>query len=130
MSFKKPVHHLSQASNQRTGWVEGLTNLTEESPATALLDTMDRISKLDIEQAVHTGTQNLTPEERRIAKLSHVRRLMERQLEIYGEWLMDLGPPAWGRMLETSEQRDDVLQFLSKTAGSSFESLFLLQNVS
>lgn len=54
MSRSKPVHHLSQVaqSSEADGWVDGLTSLSENSPATALLDEMDN-QKLSEEVNTH-----------------------------------------------------------------------------
>lgn len=117
-SHKKAVHHLSQAANNRTGWVEGLTDLTEDSPATALLDTMDKFGKLKMEQTELCKPEaDLTPEEELKARIEYGVGLMQEQLRIKGEVMMEVGSPVmWGHVMDTSEKLQQALTALTAAA--------------
>ena len=118
-AHKKTPHHLSQAAVNRTGWVEGLTNLTEDSPATALLDTMDRFAGLKTTEAPQAEVQTqMTSEEQLAARIDHAIGVMQRELHVTGEVLMDIGSPSsWGRVIDTPEKRTRVISLLRTAAG-------------
>ena len=117
---KKTPHHLSQAANQRMGWVEGLTNLQENSPATALLDTIDRFANLSPHDAERgsTSSNDLSSEEQLATRVEYAIRLMQRQLTEVGEVLMEVGSPnSWGHVVNTPEKREGVISQLTAAAG-------------
>ena len=117
---KKTPHHLSQAANQRMGWVEGLTNLQENSPATALLDTLDRFANLSSHDAerIPTSSNDLSSEEQLAARVECAIGLMQRQLTEVGEVLMEVGSPSsWGHVVNTPEKRKSVISQLTAAAG-------------
>lgn len=116
-SRKKTVHHLSQSSSSRSGWVEGLTNLQEDSPATGLLDLMDRFPKLQTSEAL--PLTDLTPEEQLSARVEHVVGLMQTQLEVVGEALLEIGSPSsWSLIIDSTEKRTEVICRIREAAKS------------
>lgn len=144
----KKIHYLSQAASsssntknnkhQDHGWVEGISNLTEDSPATNLLDTMAKISKMEI-----TTKSNLKDEVNYLmlkinklkinvchddngngdnieSKIAYSIALMEKELDAVGEVIMEIGyPNVWGTTTESMTNLNVSMSKLKDAAESN-----------
>eukprot|EP00884_Botryococcus_braunii_P019205 jgi/Botrbrau1/5969/Bobra.104_1s0001.1 len=94
----KGVHHLSTRNHDGTGWIESISNLTEENPATALLaENLDATLKAE-----------------EFGKKSPLEAL-KAEIATVGETLICIDPVAWAVGLETDRpQLDAVLQMIER----------------
>lgn len=89
------VHHLSQrALTDATGWVESISALSENAPATQLLAAEEEKGSKENGMSVSTSRDdapggNGEQQELTLDKLTH-------QVECAGELLADIGVPEWG----------------------------------
>lgn len=145
---KKHLHHnyqYSGAANDNAGWVEGITALKEESPATELLaegleeemarkangksptslPTRGTLPPSEDSQAVAdnegASKTTLSKEEVFAASLEHAIGVLEKEIEESGESVLEVGAPTgWGPQMLTQEQLavvEDQLGRLKATAG-------------
>ncbi|CAD7702796.1 unnamed protein product [Ostreobium quekettii] len=133
MMHHKRVHHLSEASGEEAGWVEGITGLTEESPATGLL-TMDDVSRKDrasalaARSAVVNGLASLGLSEDFQTRLEHAIEVMYSELEYVGESSLEVGTPGpWGFAMTDPGNLEVALEQLGKAAAERQADLTILR---
>jgi len=97
-----PPHHLSNkasGSSEQAGWVEGITRLTENHPATALVasDPVSRPWVITPTQAAAAPSSfpaaSLTPQEEFNSRTKHALEILESEVKRMGESIVEFGAP-------------------------------------
>eukprot|EP01026_Neomeris_dumetosa_P083875 TRINITY_DN9778_c0_g1_i8.p1 TRINITY_DN9778_c0_g1~~TRINITY_DN9778_c0_g1_i8.p1 ORF type:complete len:582 (-),score=67.91 TRINITY_DN9778_c0_g1_i8:226-1971(-) len=117
-SRKVGVHHLSQASSSKDGWVEGITDLKEDSPATQLLND---IANIDLKKTTTENStsvkEGMTEQQIFEATLEHALGTMVAQCNDQGEVQLKVGVPlGWGPCCTDEEGLENVLTRIEKSA--------------
>ncbi|GMH39650.1 hypothetical protein BSKO_07548 [Bryopsis sp. KO-2023] len=124
---RKPIHHLSQAATSATesgdGWVDGLTELSEESPATGLLNKFD-----DARAPGQMPDFSIAPGEEFKERLEHAIVLMQNELKSVGELVLEVGASAsWGLSINDEAKLDDAIQQMTSAAKAQTADLTVLR---
>lgn len=135
----RQVHHLSREAGDPNGWVESITGLTADQPATDLLNN-GSASKYKptalgngstAEAADATGLQSfsgLSLQEENDMRLEHALEILKADVESTGEALITIGGPGgWGPELLTEAELALILKRVEKVMGDAFADMTILR---
>lgn len=116
----RAVHHLNATSHEANGWVEGITSLNEDQPATQLLadDAQEVQPQVNGEDSGDDMHPQILPAEGDFdTVLEHALGIVASELDEAGEVILEVGVAnGWGPTGLTEEKLEEVLRKLGEAA--------------
>lgn len=132
----RQVHHLSRDAGDPQGWVESITGLTADQPATDLLNNGSKQRQTvaangtadETEGPVLQAFSGLSLQEENDMKVEHALEILKADVDNTGEALITIGGPGgWGPELLSEAELATILKRVETVMGAAFADMTILR---